>query len=176
MENNEEFQDFEKEGRLKKVVVRTIGIFLLFLLSSYFLLAYPIFPILESLLESKEATNNKILLNEFTINFLEETYNDIQYNYHINQSVEFVSCLEGRKKGKEYFVERVYVPEISDQSFNHVSFKPCSEDTIILLHSHPYRRCIASGQDISTLDNIKELNPERMMIMMCEPNRFSVYN
>jgi hypothetical protein len=176
MENNEKFQDFEKEGRLKKTAIGILGILLLLLLLSYFLLSYPIFPILESLFESKEAKNNKIFLEEFTINFLGGTYNDLQHNYHINQSVEFVSCLEGKKEGREYFIEETYIPEVSDQSFNHISFKPCSEDTIILLHSHPYRRCIASGQDLLTLDNLKVLNPERMMVIMCESDRFSVYN
>jgi len=176
MEPEEKIQDFEKESILKKTFIGFISFFLLFLLLSYFLVSPSIFPILESLFESNTVEGDTIILDDYTIIFSNNTYKDLQKNYYKNQSVEFVVCLEGKKEAKEYTIKRIYLPEISDQSFNHVSFKPCSESTIALLHSHPYRRCIASQQDLITLNNLKEINSERLMIIMCEPNRFSVYN
>lgn len=173
MEPEEEIQEFEKESRLKKIF---ISFFLLFLILSYFLVSPSIFSILESLFESNTVEGNTIILEDYIIIFTGNTYDDLQKNYYKNQSVEFVACLEGKKEAKEYTIQRIYLPEIFDQSFDHISFKPCSETTIALLHSHPYRRCIASQQDLITLNNLKEINPERLMVIMCDPNRFSVYD
>lgn len=175
MEINQEFQDFEKDSVFKKIFIGILSIFLLFLFLSYFLLSYPLFPILESLFESREAKEDLLVIEGISIKFENKTYNILQENYHKNQSVEFISCLIGEKEGSKYTINNIYTPEVIEQSFNHISFKSCSKDTLIILHSHPYRRCIASQQDILTLNNLKQENPNRLMIIMCEPNRFSIY-
>ncbi len=170
----EENQIEERDSIWRKIIIMFIAIALLFLITSYILLGYPIFPILESISESKLAENKTIVLEEFSIMFTEDTYNDLQEYYNKDLSVEMVVCLKG-EISRDYTINEVYQPDITEQTFNHVTFKTCSEDTIILLHSHPFRRCIASQQDLITLNSSKEKNPHSLMIIMCESDRFSVY-
>ena len=68
-----------------------------------------------------------------------------------------------------------YQPDVYEESVSHVSFEPCSPDTTIMLHTHPYKRCIASDTDMNTLSETKKNNPEVIMVVMCEAKRFSVY-
>jgi len=56
-----------------------------------------------------------------------------------------------------------------------VALVPCSAETKIMLHSHPYKSCVASDTDINTLAKTKKSNPDFLMVIMCEPARFSVY-
>ena len=164
----------DKDSVWKKITIAIIAIALVLLTTSYILLSYPIFPILESIYESNLAENKTILLEDFSIVFLEDTYEELQDYYNEDLSVEMAICLKG-DIGSDYHVNEIYQPDIIEQTFNHVKFKPCSEETIILLHSHPFRRCIASEQDLITLDSIKDRNPSSLMVIMCEPDRFSVY-
>jgi len=175
MENIGGHKEHEEEGKLKKIILILLNLFLLFLLLSYFLLSSSLFPILESLFESKTAEKNKIILDEFSIHFKDKVYKELQEDYYTNQAVEFAACLKGEKEGRDYMVNEIYLPRMTEQSFNHVTFNSCSEDTLILLHSHPYRRCIASQQDLITLEKAKIMNEDRLMVVMCEPDRFSVY-
>lgn len=165
----------EEEPAWKKILVLLIGLFLLLLILSYFLVSYPIFPILESIFESQESKGGEIKLEDFSIIFQENTFEYLQEIYLENQSVEFVACLKGEKIEGDYKINEIYQPYMNTQSFSHVSFKPCSKDTLILLHSHPFRRCIASQQDIKTLKELRGVNRDVIMVIMCEPNRFSVY-
>lgn len=167
--------EFLEDSKWKKVLVGAISVFLLLLILSYFLVSYPLFPILESVFESETSKDNQILIDDLSIIFNEKSYSDLQLLYKKDQSVEFAACLIGEKDRKEYSITEVYQPEMTDQSFNHVSFKPCKQGDLILLHSHPYRRCIASQQDLITLNKTKQTNSNILMIIMCEPNRFSVY-
>jgi hypothetical protein len=167
-------EELREDSKWKKILVGLTGIFLLFLILSYFLVSYPIYPILASIFESKVAENKKIELDKFSIIFTKNTYNELQEHYNKDLSVEMVVCLKGEIKG-DYIINELYQPEILEQTYNHVSFKSCSQDTIILLHSQPFRHCIASKQDMITLNIIKERNEDSIMVIMCESDRFSVY-
>jgi hypothetical protein len=169
-----EEHNLEEDSKWKKIGVGGLAIFLLILVTSYILASYPIFPIIASLSESQTANNKTINLDTFSIIFTENTYEQLQGYYYKDLSVEMVVCLKG-VKGEDYLINEIYQPEIIEQAHNHVSFKPCSEDTLILLHSHPLRHCIASQQDLLTLSSIKEKNQNSIMVIMCEPDRFSVY-
>lgn len=164
----------EEEPRWKKLVIGMLAIFLLFLITSYILASYSIFPIIASLSESQIADNKTITLDTFSVIFTGNTYEQLQEYYHRDLSVEMVACLKGNLNNN-YTINEIYQPEIIEQTYSHVSFKPCSEDTLILLHSQPFRHCIASQQDLFTLDSIKERNTNSIMVIMCEPDRFSVY-
>jgi len=160
----------------KRFLVISISLFLITLILSYFLISYPIYPILESLFESKTIDNNRIILdNNTSLTFINNTYNILKNLYYENQSVEFVSCLLGSKNGKEYKINYLIIPSIIDQSFNHVQFEKCPPDTLAIIHSHPFRRCIASEQDLVTLEELKERNHDILMVIMCEPGRFTIY-
>ncbi len=160
--------------RWKKVLIGITGLFLLFLILSYFLISYPVYPILASLFESKVAENKTIEFDKFSIIFTDDNYDRLQTYYHHDLSVEMVVCLKGIIENN-YIIDEIYQPEIIEQTYNHVTFKPCSSDTLILLHSQPFRHCIASEQDMKTLDIIKNRNKDSIMVIMCEPDRFSLY-
>ena len=102
----------------------------------------------------------------------------LQIFYHLwchqCQIFEFVLCLIGDKE-KDYIITEIYKPEIIRQMFNSVSFKQCSKETLIVLHSHPNNRCIASSQDISMLNDLKNINQDSAMMIMCNQGRFSLY-
>ena len=105
---------------------------------------------------------------------VEFIYEKIKQYYFEYQTVEFVLCLIGDKE-KDYFITEIYQPEIISQMFNKVLFKQCSKETLIVLHSHPNNRCIASSQDISMLNNLKNINQDSAIIIMCSQTRFSLY-
>ena len=118
----EENQIEERDSIWRKIIIMFIAIALLFLITSYILLGYPIFPILESISESKLAENKTIVLEEFSIMFTEDTYNDLQEYYNKDLSVEMVVCLKG-EISRDYTINEVYQPDITEQTFNHVTFK-----------------------------------------------------
>ncbi len=167
-------EEIEEESKWKKISIMFIGLFLLFLITSYILASYPLFPIIASLSESHTAQNETISLDNFSIIFTKNTYEELQDYYNRDQSVEMAACLKGEIR-KDYIITEIYQPEMTSQTYSHVSFKACSPDSIILLHSQPYRHCIASEQDLITLENVKQKNKDILMVIMCEPNRFSVY-
>ena len=175
MEYSEGNELIEEHPLWKRIMIIIIGLFLLSLMFSYFLFSYPLFPIFESLLESRNSENNEISLDDFSIVFLDDILVEIQEEYQKNQKVEFAVCLLGEKNNENYNIKKVHYPEIYSQSFNHVSFQSCPDESLIILHSHPFRRCIASQQDIITLEETKSRNKDFLMVIMCEPNRFSVY-
>ncbi|MCD4759740.1 hypothetical protein K8R33_02540 [archaeon] len=171
----ENIQNLEERPLWKKILIGILSLFLLSLFLSYFLLSYPLFQIFESIFESKISKENKIIFEEVTIIFQNNTYNLLQQNYYEDQSVEFTVCLKGQIVQENYIIQSLYTPKIYEQSFNHVRFEACSNDTLVLLHSHPFRRCIASKQDLITLESVKQRNNNTLMVIMCEPNRFSLY-
>ncbi|MBT3691221.1 hypothetical protein HOG16_03200 [Candidatus Woesearchaeota archaeon] len=168
----EEF--FEEEPKWKKFLIMVVGLILLFLVTSYFLASYPLFPIIASLSESHVAQNESIVLDDFSIIFTQNTYEELQGYYDKDKSVEMVVCLKG-EISNDYIIDEIYQPEMITQTYNHVTFKSCSTDSIILLHSQPFRHCIASEQDLITLEDVKQRNKDILMVIMCEPDRFSVY-
>ena len=175
--NEQELLD-KKPSKIKKVIVIFIGFFLLILMVSYFY-SFPLFDIISSRLESKPILNNTINLDNISIIFSDDSFTLLQEIYFNNQKTEFSACLSGKKSIADkiiYDITSLYEPKIYSRSLTHVSFKPCSQETLIILHSHPYKRCLASGTDLETLEKTKELNQDVLMVIMCEPSRFSVYS
>jgi hypothetical protein len=163
-----------EEQKWRRIIIIVSAIVLLVLILSYFLASYPIFPIIASLSESKIAHNKTIALDQFSIIFTNNTYKEIQEYYHKDLSVEIVLCLKG-DLNNNYIINEIYQPKILEQTVSHVRFEQCSPNTLILLHSQPFRHCIASKQDIITLNQLKQQNPNSIIVIMCEPNRFSIY-
>lgn len=177
MDDLNNLEEIESEFKQNKKIKKIIGIFLFLLIISYFLLSQSVFPLIESMAESRVSINNTIYVNpSMSIVFEEDTYGILQEIYSKDTSVEFAVCLFGKKEYNAYIISRLYVPEIIDQSFNHVSFKSCPRETIILLHSHPFRSCIASNQDLETLEILKRNNNHSLIMVMCDKNMFSVYD
>ena len=166
----------DKYNWIKVVIWFLVGIFLILLIISFVFVTYPTGNIIEGRLESNPVRNNIIDLNEFDIIFEENSLEKLQSIYFDEQKVEFSVCLTGRKLNNNYHINDLYKPVTYSQSFNSVSFEPCNKETLIILHSHPYKSCIASQVDINMLRSNQQRNKDVLMVVMCEPDRFSVYN
>ncbi len=166
----------EKPSRWKKILTFSTALFLIFLIASYAWVSYDLDDIIISLFESKTLKENRVEINDTTsLVFKEGTYQTLLKKYLENQDKEFKACLLGIIKNDDYEVTQVIIPEMTEQSFNQVISKSCPEKTIAELHSHPYRRCIESEQDLKTKALTATTNPKILTIIMCEKNRFKAY-
>src|SRR3989344_2748853 len=74
-----------------------------------------------------------------------------------------------------YYITEVLIPITYEQTYRSVTSEPCPPNSIIDLHSHPFRRCLPSDQDFNNFKLFKEKNPDALMVVMCEDNRFGIY-
>ncbi len=174
-ESEAAFEEAPPESKFKKFFILMIGVMLAVLMISYIFVSYPLSSIIKGQLESTPLQEKVLVLDDFSIYFENNVREQLQEIYFAEQKVEFSVCLLGEKRGTDYYVISLYQPIMYEQSFAHVSFEPCSEDSLILLHSHPYKSCVASQTDLDTLEKMKKRNSEVLMVVMCEPARFSVY-
>ena len=164
---------------VKRIFIIIIGLFLFYLIISYFGLGEYIFSILIGQLTSDTINeeNTIFLANHTTITFSEEAYQKILELYGSNQKHEFAACLSGtyfiNNGNKTYLLTKVNVPEIFSQEFNRVISVGCDNETLIFLHSHPYKHCLFSTQDLDTHKLRK--NPVELSALMCEEDRFTFY-
>ena len=150
-------------------------IVMIFLMLSFIFVSSPITRIIEGQLESVPLENARLDLGDLSLVFSTDTAAQLQQMYFAEQKVEFSVCLQGVKQGNVYTITSLYQPQQYQQTFNHVSFEPCSEESLVLLHTHPYKSCVASDTDLNTLKKMKKRNKDVLMVVMCEPDRFSVY-
>lgn len=141
---------------------------------------FPIGGIIRGQLESTELESGFLKLDNFTIEFEESVLSELLGLYYTNQATEFSVCLLGEINKNillkdKYLINELYMPVTYQQTYSHVSFESCNSSTIIMLHTHPYKSCLASQTDLDTLESSQVLNPEMVMLVMCEPERFSVY-
>ena len=171
-------EDLEEkpEPKWKKPLLAIISIILAGLVISLIVVSYPIGNILQGQLASEPLQGDRILLDNLEIIFTDGTIDQIKMAYLSEQKVEFSLCLLGRKIGNDYYINEIFKPRQFSQAFNQVTFEPCNKETLILFHTHPYKSCIASATDLQTLRETQEKNPEVIMVVMCEPERFSVYS
>lgn len=171
----EEFLEDEDPSIFRKIFFYSMIFFTILLMISYIWITFPLFDIVSGRFASDVISGNVLQTDDLTVHFEGDTLSQVLAAYYSNQDVETSLCMEGSIDGESYFVEHVYQPTIFSQSFNHVSHERCSDDTILMFHTHPYQRCEASPQDIRTLRSNQEINPDIAMIIMCAPERFSVY-
>jgi len=177
----EDLKDFEnnidlpKRSRTHKFVMYLIAIFMLSIIIIYFLPG-DVIPILKGKAESSS------LSDDFTISFYggsvifdENVYQELKDLYLSNEGPEIKVCLKGEKQGTEYYVTSLEVPKIFSQSVFHVSSEGCSSDILIHLHTHPYKHCLFSDQDIKSYGQFKKTNPDAIIGLMCEVDRFNFY-
>ncbi|MGM5481585.1 MAG: hypothetical protein ACQESE_04205 [Nanobdellota archaeon] len=156
------------------------GVFL-FILLVYVILG-PVEHQIIGQLNSEELVADKLELKGVTVFFENDTQDFLASLYESEQLtrlVETSACLKGdvRNNNTEYHVKDIFYPEIIEQSQRHVRFKTCPRDTIIMLHTHPRTRCAASQTDFDTLTyRHKAGQEELLMLIMCEDNRYALYN
>ncbi|MDP3918543.1 MAG: hypothetical protein Q8Q35_01380 [Nanoarchaeota archaeon] len=170
----ERLEDEEEGSKWKKYFVMAGALFLILLMLSYSIASFPIGEIIISLVNSEEIVDNKIV-DDVVVNFEGETYQEVLNMYNENLAQEFKVCLLGDYDG-EYNIKEVFFPKMHSQFFNKVVSEPCPNETLVSLHSHPYRHCIASEQDMSNLAGLKESNKNALIGIMCEEGRFNFYD
>lgn len=174
MDENHIDEEYE-DSKLKKVLVTGGAIFLIFLVLSYMLTSFGVGTILASMIESDTIEGDSIDTGEFEVIFLNNTYDEVLEVYNEDLSVETKMCLFGYYDG-DYYVTEVLKPIIHSQSFNQVVSEGCPDEVLISLHSHPYKQCLASEQDLDNLMGSKEVNPNALIGIICEEDRFSFYS
>ncbi|MBL7100743.1 MAG: hypothetical protein ISS23_02190 [Nanoarchaeota archaeon] len=166
----------DEPSRWKKFFTLAVAIFLILMVLSYFWMSYGLDEIILSLIESETLEEDVVKINDTSgLIFQKGTYPVLLETYLQNQDKEFKACLIGEISLGNYEVTEVFIPEMIEQSFNRVVSKSCPENTIAELHSQPYRRCIESEQDIKTKEIVRKMNPRRLMVVMCEKERFNFY-
>ena len=175
MPDDLEHVEEEKPSLLKRLSVLAISLFLIFLIVS-FTFTGAIGDIVASLIESETMEDGLVELEDFSVQFIDGSYDVLLGVYNNNLEYETKVCLKGYLEDSVYYVDEVYLPVIYSQTFNQVVSEACPSDTLIALHSHPYRHCLASEQDLSNLETAKLVNPDAVIGVMCEEERFSFYN
>ena len=174
--NFQELEQKQPPSKLKRLLIITAALLIILLFVSYIFVSYPLGHIIEGKIESQAVQDGRIQFGDLTLVFEQQTKQQLDTFYLQEQKVEFSLCLQGTKDHNTYHITSLYQPKTYEQTFSHVTFEPCSQDTLIMLHTHPYQSCLASDADLATLQKTKEYNPNILMIVMCEPDRFSVYS
>ena len=152
-----------KKAKIKKIFLTTLTIFILIITVIYLTSAYGVLEIIAGLLISDKLDNNFTTnYQQYTITFNPKTYQQLKNLYFSNLQHEFKACLSGTKTNNEYKITEITIPKIFSQSVFHVTSSGCQKETLISLHSHPYKRCIFSEQDINSYKKLKKTNPEAL--------------
>jgi len=159
------------EPSWKRPLIIVIAIFLLFLITGYYLVYSDA---LIGIVKSKTAKDNVMHANGLSVVFQNNTLELLQQEYVGNEEREIKACLFGEIGSNEYRVQRIEFPKVISASVAHIQTPGCSDDAIIDLHSHPINRCVPSQQDMRNLALNRQTNPELIMMIMCWKNRFSV--
>lgn len=169
-------EDFEEEpdSILKKVFVIVMAIFLILLVSSFIFFDYGTAEVIAGFFHSSTIDDefSTQLNSGRQLIFTKGTYNELLTEYFRNQRVEFKACLQGEIIDNNFIIDEVVFPKIYSQTYNQVVSDQCQKETLVLLHSHPERRCIPSQQDINNFEAFKQINPDAIMSVMCERDRF----
>ncbi len=172
----ESMNDKEKKVSLWwRVVLLMVTVIMIFFLVSYIFTTYPLESILLGSFDSTRFRENSLQLENFTVYFENNTTQSIGSLYLQEQEVEFSLCLQGYKEDENYYITSSYQPKMYQQTFSQVRFEACSQDTLIIFHTHPYKHCVASKTDLDTLRKTQEQNPETLMLIMCEKEKASMY-
>tara|TARA_Y100000034_G_C6879957_1_gene403027 strand:- start:166 stop:690 length:525 start_codon:yes stop_codon:yes gene_type:complete len=172
MEENEEIE----ESKFKKIFIIFIASFLVILMVSFVFVNSGGLRLIGWLDSSKEENNELDFSFDSKLVFVNNSLETLRGIYYENVGVEFKACLNGVKRNNLYEIDEVIVPITYEQRFNRVVAEPCTSENLVSLHSHPFRSCLPSQQDFLNFERFKGRNKDALMIIMCEDNRFSVYD
>ncbi len=165
-----------EDGNTKKIVVGLLAVFLIFLMVSYFSLSYGVDDMIAGMFASSPVADGKVIFDEGKIVFLEESYQKVLEAWDGNNGLEFKACFLGEKKGEEYLVHDIFFPEALEQTYRSILAEDCPAGTIVNAHSHPFKRCIASFQDVLNQRRFKAEHPDALMAVLCDRERMNVYS
>tara|TARA_Y100000310_G_scaffold179691_1_gene179658 strand:- start:1660 stop:2229 length:570 start_codon:yes stop_codon:yes gene_type:complete len=161
---------------IKAIYKVVIALILLFLFLSILVLGYDLMDILAGKSSSSKLNHGLTLnFNQESIVFSQKSYEKLKNLYLNNQKTEIKVCLTGFKQENNYQVNNIYIPKTKSKSVFQVTSSPCNKETIISLHTHPYKHCIFSKQDIESYESFKNTNKDGIIGIMCEIDRFNFY-
>ena len=170
-----EVEDSKAKKVIKKYFIELLGLVMILLFVSYFVF-YDAYPILEGKTVSYVMDNNHIIrAKDFQVVFSKDAYDRLSKLYFDNQKTEVAMCLQGSIEGSSYNVNDFYIPKTRNKEVFSVLSEICNSKTIIAMHSHPYEHCIFSEVDINYYHSFKQISPEGIIGVMCEPKRFVFY-
>jgi len=169
----------EEESRVKRVLKGffrgIIALFLIFLFISILIFGWNIMGILEGKVESSKLEGFSVEFDDGIVVFDKEVYEELKEIYVENQKTEVKICLKGYKDGEIYYINGLEMPEMYEKSVFHVVSEGCDSETIISMHTHPFKHCIFSKKDIESYELFKEVNEDGIIGLMCEIDRFTFY-
>lgn len=163
-----------KKGKL----VAVFGLLLALFLTLYLVFA-PVSHSVYGKLISQSLDQNQLTLGDTSIYFPDDVAKELSFIFQSEQEsrkVETSVCLRGLVDGETYSIDKVFYPLITYQSYTEVSFKACPDDTLIMLHTHPFDDCVASRTDLNTLRKRQKINGNVLMVIMCNDNNYAVYS
>tara|TARA_Y100000310_G_scaffold345665_1_gene467955 strand:- start:14893 stop:15465 length:573 start_codon:yes stop_codon:yes gene_type:complete len=177
MDIEKEVVEEEKPKRFRKYFVLILGVILILLIVSYYSVSYGVSYILEGLIQSPSLDEDYgVEFKDFNIIFEKKAYGNLIKIYDENLELEFKACLKGLFVNNEYTINEIVIPKTYSQKYNQVIADPCDSNTLISLHSHPFRRCLPSQQDIKNFKLLKKENDNVLLGIMCEKDRFNFYD
>ncbi len=157
------------------LIILLLGVALIAMFISTYFVFFPVSKTVEGSFNSALLDSDILRIYDLELHFLNNTAAEITSLYHNEQQAEFSLCLFGKRDGSKYLINSFFQPTQYSRSFSQVVFECCPKETLILFHTHPFKSCLASTQDIETLQESQRENPELLMVIMCEPTRFAVY-
>lgn len=163
----------ERKG-LEKVLFILLGLFMLSIIIIYFLPG-DVFSILQGRIDSSKLKGFTAEYDSGKVVFSEEVYSELKQLWLDNQETEIKMCLTGEKVGDDYFIDDLELPKTYYKTVVSVTAEDCSAETLIPMHTHPFRHCLFSEADIKSYEAFKARNPDAMIGLMCEVDRFGFY-
>lgn len=170
-----EDDDLFREDHRHKIWVLSMSIFIISITLIYFLLSVPSFGRFLGLISTEVSDDNIFSYGRQNITFAENILTYLNDHYQEQVKHESVYCLEGRIINGNYIITKLIEPEVISESYAGVSYKPCADKTIIMLHTHPIKDCVPSNVDLNTIQKTKQYNPKMLGAIMCERNRITFY-
>ena len=161
-----------------KYIVPLGSILLLILLVAYFVIG-PVHSTIRGQIASSALQDNEYSFGEYLLIFYNDTAFELESIYREFQEVQLVEtsvCLQGEVYDNTYGIQNIFRPRIIQATFNSVTFEPCPDNTLVMLHTHPYKSCLASDLDLETFQKNKERSPHLLMLVMCEQRRYTLYD
>lgn len=182
---NEALYDTPEESKVRTLFKRFflffVGLFLLYLSLTYFGIGPHIMQIFEGQIVSVKLNENFSISvgNQTTVLFEEEVYNELLEYYIAHQRYEFAACFFGNitETGdeKRYTLTAMKIPHMYSQSVHRVVSTGCPVETLVSLHTHPYKQCLFSEQDIQSFFVFRDRAPNGLYALLCEEDRFTFY-
>ena len=172
----------------KRLSLFIIGIFLVYLSLTYLGIGPYMLQIFEGQIVSTEVNENFTLAigNQTKVMFEKEVYHELLAYYVAHQRYEFAACFFGNvteikttdnetTTEKTYVLTEMEIPRMYSQSVHRVISTGCPTETLVSLHTHPYKHCLFSEQDINSFFIFRQRAPNGLFALMCEEDRFTFY-